>query len=217
MSRTGLVLLIAGFLAAPTIAAQLKVDVALVNVVATVTDETGHYVSDLTQEDLIVEEDGKPQTIAHFSQSNDLPVSMGIVLDTSGSMERKIGTATSAVEKFTRTVHRDDDIFLLAFSNRPVLLQDFTDDRDKLARALRRVTVAGGTALYDALDLSLRKIKNGVHDKKAILLLTDGEDTTSEMTFDEAQSAVRESEILIYALGISPSGAPLTERNPYPY
>src|SRR5712671_4422125 len=95
----------------PALAVQLKVDVALVNVVATVTDETGHYVSDLTEDDLTVLEDGQPQKIAHFSQSNDLPVSMGVLLDTSGSMERKIGNATSAVERFIRTVHRDDDIF----------------------------------------------------------------------------------------------------------
>jgi VWFA-related protein len=216
MSRIGLVLLIGSILAAPIVAAQLKVDVALINVVATVTDETGHYVSDLTQDDLIVVEDGKTQQIVHFSQSNDLPVSMGVVLDTSGSMERKIGTATTAVERFIRTIHREDDVFLMTFSNRPELLQDFTDDREKLARALRRVSVGGGTALYDALDLSLRKIKQGIQDKKAILLLTDGEDTTSESTFSEAETAVRESELLVYCLGISPSGSPLTERTPYP-
>jgi hypothetical protein len=215
MSRLGLILLIAMFLTVP-IAAQLKVDVALVNVIATVTDETGHYVSDLTADDFIVEEDGKPQNIAHLTQSNDLPVSMGIVLDTSGSMERKIGTATLAVERFIRTIHRDDDIFLMTFSNRPVMLQDFTDDREKLTRALRRITVSGGTALYDALELSLRKIKHGVHDKKAILLLTDGEDTSSEMTFDETQTAVRESELLVYSLGISPSGPAFTDRSPLP-
>src|SRR5919197_6684342 len=127
----------------PLIAAQLKVDVALVNVVATVTDETGHYVSDLTQDDLIVLEDGQEQKIAHFSQSNDLPVSMGVLLDTSGSMERKIGTATTAVERFIRSVHKDDDIFLMTFANSPDIQQDFTDDREKLARALRRVTVGG--------------------------------------------------------------------------
>src|SRR5215510_15733052 len=101
MSRLGLVLLIF-VLAVPIIAAQLKVDVALVNVVATVTDDTGQYVADLTQDDFSIEEDGKAQTISHFSQSNDLPVSMGVVLDTSGSMERKIGTATTAVERFIR-------------------------------------------------------------------------------------------------------------------
>jgi len=173
-------------------------------------------VSDLTQDDFIVEEDGKAQQIAHFTQSNDVPVSLGIVLDTSGSMERKIGTATSAVERFIRSVHRDDDIFLMTFSNRPDLVQDFTDDRDRLARALRSIRVGGGTALYDALELSLRKIKHGIQDKKAILLLTDGEDTSSEMTYEETLTAIRESELLVYCLGISPSGAPLTERNPYP-
>jgi VWFA-related protein len=216
MSRTGLILLIATLLVTPILFAQLKVDVALINVVATVTDDFGHYVSDLTQDDLVVMEDGQPQTIAHFTQSNDLPVSMGIVLDTSGSMERKIGTATTAVERFIRSVHKEDDIFLLTFANRPELQQDFTDDREKLARALRRVTVGGGTALYDALDVSLRKIKKGIQDKKAILLITDGEDTTSETTFDEAAAAVRESELLVYCLGISPSGGTLTERNPFP-
>jgi VWFA-related protein len=215
MSRFGLVLLICILIAVPIIAAQLKVDVALVNVVATVTDETGHYVSDLTEDDLIVEEDGQPQKIAHFSQSNDLPVSMGIVLDTSGSMDRKIGTATSAVERFIRTVHKDDDIFLMTFANRPELRQDFTDDRDKLASALRRLTVGGGTALYDALYEGLRKVRHGTHDKKAILLLTDGQDTSSENTFDEAARSVRESEILVYCLGISPAGGGiLSERSP---
>src|SRR5437660_4754201 len=88
----------------PALAVQLKVDVALVNVVATITDETGHYVSDLTQDDLTVYEDGHAQKISHFSQANDLPVSIGVLLDTSGSMERKIGTATSAVERFLRSV-----------------------------------------------------------------------------------------------------------------
>jgi VWFA-related protein len=198
-------------------AAQLKVDVALVNVVATVTDETGHYVSDLNEDDLTVYEDGEAQKISHFSQSNDLPVSMGVLLDTSGSMERKIGTATSAVERFIRSIHRDDDIFLMTFANRPDLRQDFTDDRDRLARALRRVTVGGGTALYDALDEGLRKIKQGRHEKKAILLLTDGEDTSSFMTLEQAQSMVRESELLVYCLGISPTGGYLTERNPGQY
>lgn len=216
MSRLNLVILFAGLLIAPIIAAQLKVDVALVNVVATVTDEIGHYVSDLNPEDFIVEEDGQPQSISHFSQSNELPVSMGVVLDTSGSMERKIGTATRAVERFIRTVHQDDDIFLMTFSGRPQLQQDFTDDREKLARALRRVTVGGGTALYDALELSLQKIKQGIQDKKAILLLTDGQDTSSEATFEDARTTVRESELLVYALGISPSGRALSERSPIP-
>src|SRR5207237_6057359 len=123
---------------APVIAAQLKVEVALVNVVATITDETGHYVADLTQDAITVFEDGQPQRISHFSQATDLPVSIGVLLDTSGSMERKIGTATTAVERFIRSVHRDDDIFLMTFANRPALQQAFTDDRERLPRRLRR-------------------------------------------------------------------------------
>src|SRR2546425_10113788 len=201
----------------PVLAAQLKVDVALVNVVATVTDEPGHYISDLTENDLIVLEDGKVQKISHFSQSNELPVSMGVLLDTSGSMERKIGTATTAVERFIRSIHKDDDIFLMTFADRPELRQDFTDERDRMAKALRRVTVGGGTALYDALDEGLRKIKQGRHEKKAILLLTDGEDTSSFMSFEQAESMVRESELLVYCLGISPSGGYLSERRPGQY
>ena len=217
MRRLGLVATLFCILIAPVIAAQLKVDVALVNVVATITDKSGHYVPDLTQDDLVVYEDGQVQKIAHFSQANDLPVSIGVLLDTSGSMERKIGTATTAVERFIRSIQKDDDIFLMTFANRPDLRQDFTDDRDRLARALRRVTVGGGTALYDALDEGLRKIKQGKHDKRAILLITDGEDTSSYIGLEEAQSRVRESELLVYCLGISPTGGFLTERNPGQY
>jgi VWFA-related protein len=204
--------------AIPIVASQLKVDVQLINVVATVTDQKGRYVSHLTEDDLIVEEDGQIQEIIHFNQSNELPVSMGLVLDTSGSMERKISTATRAVERFIRMIHEDDDIFLLTFASRPDLRQDFTDDREKLAEALRRVSVGGGTSLYDALDLSLRKVKRGQHEKRAILLISDGEDTTSETTLDEVMVGVRESELLVYSLGIAPSssGRVLTERTPIP-
>jgi VWFA-related protein len=215
MSRFRLVFL-ACLLAVPVLAAQLKVDVALVNVVATVTDDKGRYVSDLSQDDLIIEEDGKPQTISFFNQSNDLPVSVGLTLDTSGSMERKIDTATRALDRFIRTIHRDDDIFLMLFSNVPLLAQDFTDDRDRLARALRSVRVGGGTALYDALKESLHKIKRGRYEKRAILLVTDGQDTSSESSYDDASIAVRESELLVYCLGIAPSGSSRIDSEPGP-
>ena len=196
---------VAALLLGSALLAQLKVDVALVNVVATVTDSQGRYVPDLGIDDFVVQEDGQTQTISHLSQSDQLPVSVGVTLDTSGSMERKIATATGAVERFIRTVHADDDIFLVTFADRPNLAQDFTSDRDRLASALRRIRVGGGTGLYDALDYSLNKIKKGEHDKKAILLITDGEDTSSVTTFDQAALSVRESEFLVYCVGISPS------------
>jgi Ca-activated chloride channel family protein len=191
------------------------VDVALVTVVATVTDDRGRYVADLQPDDFIVEEDGVRQTIAHLAQSSDLPVSVGVTLDTSGSMERRILTASNAVERFVRSIHEDDDIFLMTFANRPVLQQNFTDDRDRLSRALKRIRVGGNTALYDALTDSLSKIKEGRHTKKAILLITDGRDTSSYDTLDDARLAIRESELLVYCIGISPpSNGPLTERVP---
>src|SRR5438552_17760603 len=145
-------MLFLSLLVLPVLAAQLKVDVALVNVVATVTDETGHYISDLTENDLIVLEDGKEQKISHFSQSNELPVSMGLLLDSSGSMERKIGTATTAVERFIRSIHRDDDIFLMTFANRPDLRKDFTDDRERLGRAFGHGLGRGGPRPYASRD-----------------------------------------------------------------
>src|SRR2546426_5891019 len=159
--RWSILSLFLSLLVLPVLAAQLKVDVALVNVVATVTDETGHYISDLTENDLIVLEDGKEQKISHFSQSNELPVSMGLLLDSSGSMERKIGTATTAVERFIRSIHKDDDIFLMTFANRPDLRQYFTDDRDRLGRALRRPVIGGGAPLYRSIDRAVHKIKRG--------------------------------------------------------
>ncbi len=197
--------------------AQLKVEVALINIVATVTDERGRYLADLAPEDFVVYEDGQPQIIEHFSQSSDLPVSMGVVLDTSGSMERKIGTAANAVERFIRSIHEDDDVFLMTFGDRPQMRQNFTNDRDKLASVLRRLTVGGGTALYDALDEGLDRIRDGMHEKKAILLISDGEDTASYNSFDQAQLAVRESELLVYCLGIAPANTGLfNERTPIP-
>src|SRR5438128_5528690 len=141
------------------VAAQVRVDVRLVNVIVTVTDSHGRYIPNLTENDFIVEEDGKTQHITHFSQDHNVPVSVGILLDTSGSMERKIRTAVDAVERFTRPIHADDEIFLMSFSGQPVLRQEFTDDRDKLAQALRHINATGGTALYDALRDGLTKIQ----------------------------------------------------------
>ena len=184
--------------------AQIRVSVRLVNVFATVTDDRGRYVSSLMRDDFVLEEDGVPQNIAHFTQDKDIAVSVGIVLDTSGSMERKIRTATAAVERFVRMIHKEDDVFLMTFSGEPVVRQDFTNDRGKLSNALRKIRVTGGTALYDAVGEALARMRRGTHDKRALLLITDGQDTASVMRSAEANQAVRESEYLVYALGISP-------------
>jgi VWFA-related protein len=191
--------LVAGVLSAE----QLKVDVGLINVVATVLDGRSRHVDGLVAEDFIVYEDGEPQQICHFERSEDLPVSVGVLLDTSGSMEAKIATATQAVERFLRQIHPDDEIFLVTFDDRPRLIQDFTDDRGRLASALRGVRVGGGTSLYDAVAMGVDHIRFGKHDKKALLLISDGEDTASAASFARAQRYVRESEMLVYSLGIA--------------
>ena len=197
--------------------AQLRVDVRLVNVVATVTDDNGRYVEGLEAADFTLEEDGVGQQISHFSASHDLPVSVGIVLDSSGSMERKMSTAIRAVDRFLRSIHEDDDIFLMSFSDSVKVRQDFTSNRDKLWDALEKVKPSGGTSLYDAVIEATDKIRKGKHPKKAILLISDGVDTSSEHDYNVTRVAVRESEVLVYALGIAPDTAtrgPMSERNP---
>jgi Ca-activated chloride channel family protein len=183
----------------------IRVDVRLVNVYATVIDSSGRYVQGLRQNDFVVEEDGRRQVITHFDHNQNTPVSVGIVLDTSGSMRRKLDTAVEAIDRFVRTIHPDDDVFLMGFENEPSLLQDFTNDRARLRKALRNTDSDGGTALYDALELALDKIRSGANKKHAILLVTDGQDTASSTSFAEVRRRIRESELLVYALGIAPA------------
>jgi Ca-activated chloride channel homolog len=191
-------------LAGSLLAQQMRVDVRLVNVVATVTDTHGRYVPNLTASDFVLEEDGKRQEISHFSQDLNVPVSVGILLDTSGSMDRKIRTAVEAVERFVRRIHQDDEIFLITFSGQAVLRQDFTDDRDKLSQALRRINATGGTALYDALGDGLNKLRSARHAKRALLVITDGQDTASTTKLDQVLQSIRAAELLVYPIGISP-------------
>jgi len=202
------------------VAAQLRVDVQLVNVVATVTDSQGRYVEGLQASDFTLREDGNLQQISHFAASTDLPISVGIVLDTSTSMERKISTATRAVDRFLRGIHADDDIFLMTFDNSVKVRQDFTSNRDKLWEALEKVKLSSGTSLYDAVVMSTDKIRKGKYPKKAILLISDGVDTSSDRDYETARVAVRESEVLVYILGIAADPGvrgPLSERNsPFP-
>src|SRR5436853_5357906 len=186
------------------LAAQVRADVRLVNVIVTVTDTRGRYLPNLTKDDFTLEEDGKSQPISHFSQDRNVPVSVGILLDTSASMDRKIRTAVEAVDRFIRRIHPDDEIFLMTFSGRPVLRQDFTDDREKLSLALRRIIATGGTALYDAMGEGVTKMRASRHEKRAILVITDGQDTASAAKLQEVLEGIRISELLVYPIGISP-------------
>jgi VWFA-related protein len=184
---------------APT---TLRVDVRLVNVVTTVTEAEGKFVPGLTVDDFTVLEDGIPQKISHFTQDRNVPVSVGILLDTSGSMVGKMQTATAAVERFINNIHADDDIFLMTFARTITLEQDFTSDRKKLSRALKSLNVTGGTLLYDGLKQAMDKVHMGRHDKRAILVISDGFDSGSKRsTLENLLGSIRGAEVLVYGLG----------------
>jgi Ca-activated chloride channel family protein len=187
--------------------AQFKAGVVLINLVATVVDGKGRTIPNLTIDDFILEDDGQRQTITHFLPSADLPISIGVVLDASLSMESKIRTAQRAVDRFLSVIHQDDEIFLMTFAKRASVIADFTSDRRTLTTALLSgMNLSGGTSLYDALHQALQKVQEGRHQKKALLLVTDGEDTTSLTRPDKALLYIREADMLVYSIGIR--GAP---------
>jgi Ca-activated chloride channel homolog len=174
--------------------------------VATVVDGNKKTVPNLTIDDFIVVEDGQPQTIKHLLPSAVLPISIGVILDTSGSMQSKIHTAQRAIDRFLDKIQPDDEIFLMTFERTAKVIAHFTSDRTKLRNALWTVNVGGGTALYDSLYYALQWVKRGQQQKKAILLITDGEDNRSVTLEDKALQYVREADMLVYSIGIR--GAP---------
>ena len=177
--------------------------VELINVNATVTDSNGRFVSGLRKEDFRVFEDGQPQTITHFS-SERVPVSLGIVLDTSGSMDGvKMTAARTALNRFLfDLLGEDDEVFLYRFNSDPELVQGWTTDRRRVSEALDQLRPNGGTALYDAVAAAIPLATSGRHRKKALVVISDGNDTSSEIDVQSLKRLIRESEVLVYAIGI---------------
>jgi Ca-activated chloride channel homolog len=195
---------------------RFKSGVELINVTATVSDANGRFVPGLRQEDFIVYEDDEPMTVTHFSAER-VPVSLGIALDTSGSMAgNKIQEAQAALDKLLfELLDRQDEVFLYRFSNRPILLQSWTRDRQQLSRALARVDPNGGTAMYDAVAEAIPLTVQGQNRKKALLVISDGNDTASVTSVRELKAQIRETETLVYAIGIDGTAEP-TYRQPPP-
>jgi VWFA-related protein len=154
-----------------------------------------------------VYEDGVPQDITYFNTGENEPVSMGLVVDTSGSMVSKIDRARFALRRLLDTIHPQDEVFIEAFSHQPILLQDFTDSRLLLAQAISSLRPAGGTALYDAILDGLHRVKRGQHQKKALIVISDGVDTASLSSLNQTINAARRSGVLIYTIGIGSSSA----------
>jgi Ca-activated chloride channel family protein len=184
-------------------AARFRGGVELINVTATVSDASGRFVPGLTQDDFEVLEDGVPQAVVYFSNER-VPVSLGIAIDTSGSMEgEKIQSARDALSRFLGDLlDPSDEIFLYRFSEIPILLQPWTTDRGRLKRALWGMSAHGGTALYDTVAETLPLVRVGRRQKKALLVISDGNDTSSQTRPAELRQMVRDSELLVYAIGI---------------
>jgi Ca-activated chloride channel homolog len=170
---------------------------------ATVLDQKHHIVTDLGQRDFTVYEDGQPQQIKDFRRE-DVPVSIGILVDNSGSMRTKRNAVTKAVINLVQASNPNDEVFIVNFNDEPYLDQDFTSNIGQMREALDRVDTRGGTALYDAVYASADHLAKGAkRQKKVLLVVTDGEDNESRMSLEQAIRAVQnDNGPTIYTIGI---------------
>ena len=182
---------------------RFRTGVELINVTATVTDASGRFVSGLRKDEFDLFEDGVRQEITHFN-SDRVPVSLGIALDTSGSMDgEKMLAARSALERFLfELLGPDDEVFLYRFDSNVELVHNWTKDRTRLRSALGRLSPRGGTAMYDAIAEAIPLAQTGRHKKKALVVISDGNDTSSQTDVRSLKRMIRESEVLVYAVGI---------------
>ncbi|MGA3294239.1 MAG: VWA domain-containing protein [Candidatus Acidiferrales bacterium] len=182
---------------------RLKTDVDLVVLHVTVTDSKGAFVPDLGQNEFRVLEDKIEQKISLFSR-DDVPVTMGLVIDNSGSMREKRAQVNAAAMTFVKTSNPQDEAFVVNFNDEYYLDTegDFTSDQRNLNDALARIDTRGSTALYDAVIGSLAHLKKGHKDKRVLLVVTDGDDDASRKTFEDAIKAAEESNATIYTIGV---------------
>ena len=178
---------------------RTKVDLVLVPV--TVTDTMNRVVVGLDRGNFQLYEGKQSQEIKHFS-TEDAPVSLGIILDVSGSMATKIERAREAVMKLLESSNPQDEFFLITFSDAPHLAQDFTQQIGDMQQQLLFARPKGSTALLDAIDLGLNKMRDAKYARKALLLISDGGDNHSRHSQKEVKARVRESDVLLYSVGI---------------
>lgn len=194
---------------APQPTFKSAIDVVSLNV--TVTDPNGHFVTDLPQDAFTVYEDGMPQEIRFFNRSN-LPVALSILLDTSASMEDKLATAQEAAIGFVKRLRTQDLGQVIDFDSRVLVSQAFTSSIPDLEDAIRKTTAGGSTSLHNAIYISLKELKKiqtrsaDEVRRQAIVVLSDGEDTSSLVSFEEVLELAKRSETAIYAIGLRGKG-----------
>jgi Ca-activated chloride channel family protein len=194
-------------LGGPALAQRFRAGVDIVALNVTVTAGDGRYVTDLGKDDFQVFEDGIHQEISFFSRTQ-LPIALALLLDTSASMEEKLKTAQEAAVGFARRLRPEDVAEVIDFDSRVEILQGFTADVPALEAAIRKTTAGGSTSLYNALYISLKELRKVQSDgageirRQAVVVLSDGEDTSSLLGYDEVLELAKRSETAIYAIGL---------------
>ena len=186
---------------------RFRTGVELINVTATVTDASGRFVPNLRKEDFRVYQDDQEQPVTHFN-SERVPVSLGIALDTSGSMAgEKMAAARDALDRFLyQLLDPSDEVFLYRFDSSPELIDGWTTDRRRISDELARMQPRGSTALYDAVAEAVPLAQAGRNRKKALVVISDGNDTSSRTDILSLKQLIRETEVLVYAIGIDAQG-----------
>jgi Ca-activated chloride channel family protein len=180
---------------------NIRVDSTLVLIPVSVTDPMNRFVTGLEREHFRIFEDKVEQEIKQFS-SEDAPLSVGIVFDTSGSMGAKLQKSRQAVAQFFKTANPEDEFFLVQFNDRPVLAVPFTRSIEEIQNQLTFTQSKGRTALLDGIYLAMNHMKKAHNPRKALVVISDGGDNSSRYTESEIKNAVREADVQIYAIGI---------------
>ena len=192
--------------------AVIRTDVKLVLVPVSVTDAMQRVVTGLSRDNFEVFDGKKPQIIQDFS-SEDVPVSVGIILDSSGSMRDKWDRVREAVDQFCDAANPEDEFFMIVFSDQPRLASDFTTSPEDLQKELLFTQPKGRTALLDAIQVGLRKMKSAKYGKKALLVISDGGDNHSRYSEQEIKSLAKESDVMIYSIGVFDRYVPTVEES----
>jgi Ca-activated chloride channel family protein len=194
----------------PVMSPVIRKSVDLVLVPVTVTDPMQRLVTGLTQDNFQVFENKQQQEIKHFS-SEDAPVSLGIIVDTSGSMANKMDRVREAVKEFCDSANPQDEFFVITFSDEPHLVHSFSNSAQDIEGRIIFAVPKGRTALLDAIYLGVRKMREAKYSKKALLIISDGGDNHSRYSEREVKSAVKESDVMFYAIGIFDRHVPTQE------
>lgn len=190
----------------PAPRSNIRIDTNVVQIPVTVTDPLNRFVTGLDKDNFRIFEDKAEQKLQYFA-SEDAPISVGLIFDTSGSMGSKLEKSRQAVAQFFKTTNPEDEFFLVEFNDRPELVHPFTTDLEEIQNKLTFTQSKGRTALLDGVYLGLHTAKKAKNARKALLIISDGGDNSSRYTESEVKNLVREADVQIYAIGIYENGA----------